>query len=262
MGRTELKQLVIDEFSGENAQRQYIQKAEEGLWDSERFFIDKYFTDRNGKLLDLGCGTGRTTIPLFQMGFSVIGVDLVPTMIETAKRIAASKSLRIDYRLGDATKVEFGENEFDYVLFSNQGWTQIPDSEDRVLALREMKRVLKPRGILIFTAHPRKFWYRPLFWRWKWLRFHLFKPLGFPIPEQDYGDIFFDRETSDTRRTFRTKQYIHIPSIREVTRQIQEVGLAILEANGTLQISNKDVRKHPPVFFVCQKPVISQARIS
>ena len=76
-----LKKLVIEEFSGENAQLQYIKNAKNGLWISEDNFIKKYFIKVGGSVLDMGCGTGRTTIPLFGMGFNVIGVDLVPAMI-------------------------------------------------------------------------------------------------------------------------------------------------------------------------------------
>ena len=250
--QTELHKFVIEEFSDENTQLQYIKKADEGLWISEKHFIEKYFTTVDAHILDIGCGTGRTTIRLFQMGFKITGIDIVPAMIANAKRIAHEKNLDIDYRIGDATNLEFPDNSFDYALFSNQGWTQIPGRENRFTALKETYRVLKPEGIFIFTAYQRVIDREyAFFWFKQWMRFHVLRRLGFSVEELNYGDRFFDRGNTDNSKF--PRQYIHIPSITEVKREVLKVGLKLLEVSGEYQISEDDVRKYPPVVYVCGK---------
>lgn len=69
--------FIIRQYqSGVEAYKQFT--TEVGLWDSERYVFRKYLQTEDN-ILDLGCGTGRTTFALFQMGYQKIeGVDLTP----------------------------------------------------------------------------------------------------------------------------------------------------------------------------------------
>ncbi len=243
-----LKQLVVDEFSSSNAQNMYIKKAEEGLWKSEETLINRYFTKKKSKILDIGCGTGRTTISLYKKGYNVIGIDITPKMIINAKLIAKKKGLKINYIVGDATQLKFNSNSFDYALFSNQGWTQIPQSSERLKALNEIYRVLKKNGVFVFTIHPRKWFTKNFFfWLLKYFKFYFLKPLGFHIQEFDFGDRFFTRESIDNKPS--TKQYIHIPDAGFVIQQIEKSGFKLIHTSFEF---GEDLKSRPR-FFVCQK---------
>ena len=89
-----LEEHVINANDSNRTQEWYIKKAESGLWRSEEILIKKYFKQKS-TILDIGCGTGRTTIHLHNLGYKVIGTDITPMMIKNAKKIAKLKNLKI-----------------------------------------------------------------------------------------------------------------------------------------------------------------------
>ena len=78
-----------------------------GLWKSEKYVINKYF-DRDKSILDVGCGAGRTTFNLYDLGYkNITGLDLTPEMISAAKTINKEKQTNIEFIVGDATDLKF-----------------------------------------------------------------------------------------------------------------------------------------------------------
>jgi len=258
-----IKKESIDEFGSQACQEKYAKIAEQGFWESEETVINKYFKPKS-VLLDIGCGSGRTTLSLHEKGYKVIGVDITPEMIDTAKRIASLKGRYIDYEVGDATNLRFPENSFDGVIFANNGWVQIPGKENRQKALEEIYRVIKPNGYFILTAHQRYYSGTYLFfWVKEWIKYYILKPLGWKVEEVDFGDLFFKRNYPDTKLAQR--QFIHLTSKKEVVKQIKNTGFKIEMRKSMAEISKKDAdsmraslskkfNSHKsPIFYVCVK---------
>jgi len=258
-----IKKESIEEFSSDNTQKQYEKIAEKGLWESEEILINKYFKP-NSSILDIGCGSGRTTFPLNQMGYKVTGVDVTPAMIEIAKKVSFTKGADINFLLGDATNLKFEDNYFDGAIFANNGWVQIPGKENRQKALDEIYRVLKPNSYFILTAHQRYYSGRYLFlWIKNWIKFYIVKPLGFNIKEIDFGDYFFERNYKIGN--IAPKQFIHCASKKEIEKQIEKSGFKLEMRKRMGALSGQDAEYlrgslskdfnsfKSPVFYVCVK---------
>ena len=260
---TRITQESINEFGSEATRGKYEEIAKRGLWGSEKILIDKYFKP-NSNILDLGCGSGRTTVPLYRQQYKVIGVDLTPQMIEIASLYAKSNNMKIDYRMGNATQLEFDDNCFHGTIFANNGWAQIPGNNNRTKALKEIYRTLKPGGILILTAHERYYSLHYIgLWMFKWFKFYVLRNLGIEIEEVDYGDMFFRRHLG--KKKLKQRQFIHIAGRGEVENLIKISGFKLLLRRPMGQLSRSDANEmqgslsssdnsyKSPVFYICEK---------
>ena len=101
-------------------------------------------------ILNVGSGSGISAAYLVQTyGCKVIGVDILPGMVESAKSWAQEKGLseHLEFRVADARDLPFEDNRFD-ALISESVNTFIPDRE---IAMREYIRVIKPGGLIGFN---------------------------------------------------------------------------------------------------------------
>jgi SAM-dependent methyltransferase len=94
--------------------------------------------------LEVACGTGELAALAAKRGSSVVGVDLAPNLIETARRQAAEDGLEIDYRVGDAESLQVEDASFD-VVTSTFGVMFAPDQPR---AAAELARATRPGGRL------------------------------------------------------------------------------------------------------------------
>jgi SAM-dependent methyltransferase len=135
---------------------------DEGLAQSSLFTLDLAFVDEHcphpGRLLDLGCGTGRLLVHRARRGDQALGIDLSPEMLAVARERARTDQLPISLiRANIADLSALPDGTFDHVacLFSTLGMVVGAEPRRRVLA--EAFRVLKPGGVFVLHVHNRWF---------------------------------------------------------------------------------------------------------
>lgn len=92
--------------------------------------------------LDAATGTGETAKRAARAGADVVGVDIAPALVETARREAAEEGLQIRYDVGDAEALLYEDASFD-VVSSSCGVMFAPD---HAAVARELARVCRPGG--------------------------------------------------------------------------------------------------------------------
>jgi ubiquinone/menaquinone biosynthesis C-methylase UbiE len=98
--------------------------------------------------LDFGCGAGRSTRFLKELGFKVIGVDISKTMIDQAKMIDSKGNYQL---IKDEHFDRFNDEIFDLIL-SIFTFDNIPTREKKIRNLLEIARVLKTEGSFIILV--------------------------------------------------------------------------------------------------------------
>lgn len=103
-------------------------------------------------VFDLGCGTGRYSSELAQLGYIVHGVDLSEEMLNEARKL---KNNNISFSQGDMRTVRL-ERKFDVVLSLFHVMSYQTTNQEVLSALKTIKEHLAPGGVAIFD-----FWYGP-----------------------------------------------------------------------------------------------------
>ncbi|MGH3877481.1 MAG: class I SAM-dependent methyltransferase [Actinophytocola sp.] len=108
-----------------------------------------------GRILDIGCGTGELALALAARGHSVTGVDLAPSAIARARRKAAERGLAAEFVAADATELSGYDGGFDTVVDSGLLHCLQPSAQVRYLDV--LRRICRPGGrvaVLCFADLP------------------------------------------------------------------------------------------------------------
>jgi 2-polyprenyl-3-methyl-5-hydroxy-6-metoxy-1,4-benzoquinol methylase len=118
-------------------------------------FLKKYLP-RRGLILDAGGGPGRYSIELARQGYSVVLLDLVPEMLEIARRKAKRAGVKRnikDFLQGSIDNLSrFQDGSFDAVICLGAPLNHLLSQEQRETAARELVRVTKKRGPIFVSV--------------------------------------------------------------------------------------------------------------
>lgn len=115
----------------------------------DRELLDRFVASMQGVGLacDMGCGPGHVARCLHEHGVQVCGIDLSPEMVKRARRL----NLGIEFRQGDMLALDAADGMWAGIV-AFYSIIHIPRG-DVVRALRELRRVLRPDGLLLLAFH-------------------------------------------------------------------------------------------------------------
>ena len=124
------------------------------LWEA---MLNDTKVGRDTTFLDVGCGSGGSSVLANERGAEVHGIDVAEGLLSFAiQRIPKGV-----FQVADIENLPYEDNMFDVIFAANS----LQYSEDRIAALHELKRVCKPNGRIIagLFGQPEKVDYRVVF---------------------------------------------------------------------------------------------------
>ncbi|MFH1352111.1 MAG: methyltransferase domain-containing protein [bacterium] len=133
-------------------------------------FLDILKPLPDSAVLDLCCGQGRHTLEFARHGFKFIeGLDRSHYLIQKARAIIKKEGLNVKFREGDARKLPYPADNFDIVMILGNSFGYFETSQDDLRVLKEVFRVLKPRGKILIDVSDGEYLrkkFNPRSWEW------------------------------------------------------------------------------------------------
>ena len=119
---------------------------------SDLHFYKKWLPkNKNARILELCCGTGRLTIPIAKDGYDICGVDYTPSMLEQAKIKASEARVEINFIEADIRTLNLQE-KFDLIFIPFNSIHHLYKNEDLFKTFEVVKSHLKKEGLFLLDC--------------------------------------------------------------------------------------------------------------
>jgi len=122
-----------------------------GVEGDVKFYLD-YFKNFKGKILEIGAGTGRITIPLIKQGLDVTALDIAPKMLEILREKSKKENVKIKTICADMKNFK-SKDKFKAVIITFSTFQHLYSVSDQLKALENIKKHLSSNGLLIFDVY-------------------------------------------------------------------------------------------------------------
>jgi tRNA (uracil-5-)-methyltransferase TRM9 len=114
---------------------------------------------KKGSLLNVGCAHGPDFLP-FRKNFRLFGVDFSSNMLQLARKYSKKYRFDVDLTEADVRSLPYADSYFDWAI-AVATYHHIDNKGERLLAVQELHRVLKPGGEAFITVWNK---WQPRFW--------------------------------------------------------------------------------------------------
>ena len=207
--------------------------------------IDYLKIPKESKLIDIACGKGRHAKYFNQKGMDVVGIDLSPNSIKTAKK---DENKNLQFSVHDMRE-NYQKNTFDFVtnLFTSFGYFE--DNKDEQKAINAMASNLKKEGILIIDFMNAKKVIANLVLNEQ----KTINSIQFDITRQvKDGYILKDIHITDTEE-IHFQEKVKVITLADYSEFITNAGLKIIDIFGNYKLANFDEKISDRLILICKK---------
>ena len=145
-----MKNPIIDHNNLEDYQDPVLYDLENADFEPDGPFYLALAEKYGDPILDLGCGTGRVTIPLAQQGYMITGLDIASEMLDLARFKAAD--LPIQWVEADLRAFQLDQH-FQMICTTGRVFPHLLTRSDQEAALARIREHLAPGGIFQIDAY-------------------------------------------------------------------------------------------------------------
>jgi SAM-dependent methyltransferase len=117
------------------------------------FYLNMLNDDPTISVLELGCGTGRVTVPLSQEGPNVTGLDNSEHMLKKLRSKICESSYQPTIIQADMIRFNLGKT-FDLILIPYRGFQSLTTVKEQEICLKSINKSLKKNGRVIINLFP------------------------------------------------------------------------------------------------------------